>query len=92
MLLGSKGISVFVMPQGAGKYLLPLEVLVFCADVSFLVLRYCRKARLELSVVIDLNYSLKNNCRTDVLRWLFLVPGSVCSDFIHSDVLQGKGS
>lgn len=54
MLLGSKGISVFVMPQGAGKYLLPLSVLVFCADVSFSVLTYCRKARLEPSVATDL--------------------------------------
>lgn len=43
MLVGSKGISVFVMLQGAGKYLLPLAVLVFCIDVSFLVLRYGKK-------------------------------------------------
>lgn len=64
MLVGSKGISVFVMLQGAEKCLLPLSVLVFCVDVSFFVLRYCKKARLKLSVVIDLKrkYSLKNNC------------------------------
>lgn len=44
MLVGSKGISVFVMLQGAGKYLLPLAVLVFCIDVSFLVLGYGKKS------------------------------------------------
>lgn len=52
-----------------------------------------KKTGLEPPVVIDFkrNYSLKNNCRNDILRWLFLVPGSVWFGF-HSDVLQGKGS